>query len=109
MSTRRRTTIRRDAETRCFAHPHNEQDADLIEWFDAQPAGKRSEAIRDLLRDGLRMRELGSDLSSMVRQAVAEALANVQVFSTSDSTQRDTSEVEEAFGDQLDQLLGRFR
>ena len=32
----------------------DELDADLIEWLEAQPPGRRSEAIRDLMRGGLR-------------------------------------------------------
>ena len=35
-----------------------ELDTDLIQWLDGQPRGKRSEAIRDLMRDGLRMRQI---------------------------------------------------
>lgn len=86
----------------------NDLDADLIDWLDAQPHGKRSEAMRDLMRDGLRMRQLEGNLAGMVRQAVAEALAGVQVITSPQHTPADTDEVEDAHGDRLDQLMGRF-
>jgi hypothetical protein len=85
-----------------------ELDADLIDWLDAQPKSKRSEAIRDLMRDGLRMRQMEGNFASMVRQAVAEALAGIQLTDAHRASNSDTNEVEETFGNQLNQLLGRF-
>ena len=85
-----------------------ELDSDLIEWMEAQPHGKRSEAVRDLMRDGLRMRQVEGNLAAMVRQAVADALAGVQVVSSQPGTSAGSDEAEEAFGDQLDALLGQF-
>lgn len=85
-----------------------ELDADLIAWLDEQPRGKRSEAIRDLMRDGLRMRQLEGNIAAVVRQAVAEALVGVQVARVDPGTSPNTNEVEEQFGDQLDHLLGKF-
>lgn len=85
-----------------------ELDADLIEWMDSQPHGKRSEAIRDLVRDGLRMRQLEGNLAAMVRQAVTEALSGVHIAPTQQGQNADANEIEDAFGDQLDKLLGRF-
>jgi hypothetical protein len=84
------------------------RDDDLIEWLAGQPAGQRSEAIRTLMRDGLRIRQLEANLAGMVRQAVAEALAGMQVIVDQPGTPADANEVEEAFGDQLDALLGKF-
>jgi hypothetical protein len=46
-----------------------QRDDDLIRWLEEQPAGAQSEAIRALLRDGLRMRQLDVYLSGMIRQA----------------------------------------
>jgi hypothetical protein len=67
------------------------RDDGLIAWLEAQPTGQRSEAIRTLMRDGLRMRQLGGNLASMVRQAVAEALAGIQVALTSAEVPSDTN------------------
>jgi hypothetical protein len=84
------------------------RDDDLIAWLEAQPAGGRSEAIRALLRDGLRMRQMESSMASIVRQAIMETLTGLQVTATRDYSELDANEVEKEFGDQLDQLLGRF-
>lgn len=103
----RRRTGRRN--TRALnARLDNELDADLIEWLDAQPAGRRSEAIRNLLRDGLTLREQRAELAKVVRQTIAEALRDVQIVAASQGVEFNTNQVEDAFGSQLDQLLGRF-
>jgi hypothetical protein len=52
--------------------------------------GHRSEALRSLLRDGLRTRESQAELLVAVQQGVA----------------LDANEVEDAFGAKLDQMLG---
>jgi len=67
-----------------------ELDADLIRWLEAQPPGRRSEAIRDLMRDGLRQRESQAEMLLTVQQGVA----------------LDANEVEDAFGAKLDRMLG---
>ena len=72
------------------------RDDDLIEWLGAQPAGLRSEAIRTLMRDGLRMRQLEANLAGMVRQAVAEALAGMQVMVDRPDMPADTQFVDAA-------------
>jgi hypothetical protein len=86
----------------------NELDGDLIAWLDAQPAGRRSEAIRDLMRDGLRARDLQVDLADSVRRAVSEALQGIQIVAAQRGVEFNTNDVEQAFGDKLDQMLGGF-
>ena len=83
-----------------------ELDADLIAWFESQPAGRRSEALRSLLRDGLRERKSQAELVMAVRQAVSEALAGLQVMAVQQGVALDANEVEDTFGAKLDQMLG---
>jgi len=83
-------------------------DDDLIRWLEERPEGRRSEAIRTLLRDGLRMRELHTELVETVRQTVAEVLREVQVVAAQQGGMLATNQVEEVFGSQLDQLLDTF-
>jgi Arc/MetJ-type ribon-helix-helix transcriptional regulator len=86
----------------------NGQDDDLIEWLDAQPQGTRSEAIRSLLRDGLRMREIDTQLPRLVRQAIGEALSDVQIKPTQPDTYDEKNDIEGQYGKQLDDLLSGF-
>ena len=81
------------------------QDDDLIEWLDAQPAGTRSEAIRSLLRDGLRMRQIDIQLPRLVRQAIVEALSEVPIKPTQPDAFDEENDIEEQYGGQLDDLL----
>lgn len=76
--------------------------------LEGQPAGGRSEAARVLLRDGLRIHQMEVSLASIVRQAIKETLAGIQLTNTQETEGLDANEVEETFGTQLDQLLGRF-
>lgn len=84
------------------------RDDDLIAWLEAQPAGGRSEAIRALLRDGLRMRQMESSIAAVVRQVISETLSEVQIIDARQMPSEDTEEIEAAFGNQLDQMLGQF-
>jgi Arc/MetJ-type ribon-helix-helix transcriptional regulator len=84
------------------------QDDDLTEWLGAQPQGTRSEAIRSLLRDGLRMRQIDTQLPRLVRQAVEEALSNVQIRPTQRDASDEEIDIEEQYGGQLDDLLSGF-
>jgi Arc/MetJ-type ribon-helix-helix transcriptional regulator len=84
------------------------QDDDLIEWLDAQPQGMRSEAIRSLLRDGLRMQEIDTQLPRLVRQAIGEALSDQQIRPTQPDALDEESDIEEQYGGQLDDLLSGF-
>lgn len=84
------------------------RDDDLIGWLEDQPTGGRSEAIRALMRDGMKMRQLETNLARMIRDAVTETLANLPAASEPLGSTASGSEAEETFGDQLDQLLGRF-
>ena len=84
-------------------------DADLIGWLEAQPSGRRSEAVRDTLRAGLETQTLRSDLVDLVRQAVADALKDVHLDPGSQLAGGvQAGELESAFGDQLDRLLAKF-
>jgi len=83
-------------------------DADLIAWLEAQPHGRRSEAVRDLMRDGLRMRQIDTQLPRLVRQAVGEALSNVQIRPTHPDASDEENDIEEQYGGQLDDLLSGF-
>lgn len=84
------------------------RDDDLIVWLETQPTGGRSEAIRALLRDGLRMRQTEVSLGSIVRRAIKETLAGLQATATQERAELNSNEVEEEFGAQLDQLLDQF-
>lgn len=44
----------------------------------------------------------------IVRQAIAEALQNVQIVAAQQGIKFNSNQTEEAFGNQLDQLLDRF-
>jgi Arc/MetJ-type ribon-helix-helix transcriptional regulator len=80
-------------------------DADLIAWLEAQPHGRRSEAVRDLMRDGLRMREIDIELPRLVRQAIGEALSEVPIRPTQSDNIDEKNDIEEQYGDQLDSML----
>jgi Arc/MetJ-type ribon-helix-helix transcriptional regulator len=84
------------------------QDDDLTEWLDAQPPGTRSEAIRALLRDGLRMRHIDTQLPRLVRQAIGEALSGVQIMPTQPDAVVKENDIEKQYGGQLDDLLSGF-
>jgi hypothetical protein len=104
--TRRRTGRR---NTRALnARLDCELDSDLINWLEALPSGRRSDAIRDGLRMGLRSDSLRTDLEGVIRSTIQEALANLQVVAAQQGIEFDKNEVEEAFGTQLDKLLGSF-
>jgi len=90
------------------ARLHPGRDDDLIAWLESWSVGGRSEAIRALLRDGLRMHQMELSMASIVRQAVKETLAGLQVTDTQERSALNANEVEEEFGAQLDQLLGQF-
>jgi len=83
-------------------------DDDLIAWLEEQPEGRRSEAIRTLLRDGLRVREMRTELVETVRRSVTEALQEVQIVAAQQDGTLATNQLEEAFGDQLNRLLDAF-
>ncbi len=86
-----------------------DHDADLIGWIERHRPGTRSEAIRDALRHGIGLKQSEMDvLAGVVHRAVAEALAGVQATLTSHGPKVDTDEIERAFGEKLDQLLGGF-
>jgi hypothetical protein len=90
------------------ARLHPGRDDDLITWLESWSVGGRSEAIRALLRDGLRMRQMELSMASIVRQAIKETLGGLQVAASQEHAGLDANEVEEEFGAQLDELLGRF-
>lgn len=83
-------------------------DDDLIAWLAGQPEGRRSEAIRMLLRDGLQVRELRMELVEAIRQTMIETLQEVQLVAAQQGGTLATNQVEEAFGSQLDRLLDAF-
>jgi hypothetical protein len=96
---------------RLFIHARLQpgKDNDLIEWLAAQSEGARSEAIRALLRDGMRMRQLEAHLTIVVRQAVAEALAGQQlVTNKAEVTHHEVEDLEGKFGAKLDKMMGEF-
>lgn len=49
-----------------------------------------------------------AELAAIVRKAVNEALAGLQIVAAQQGVSLDTNEVEEACGEQLDKLLDRF-
>src|SRR5688500_10305898 len=100
--TGRRNTKALNARLDC------ELDSDLISWLEALPSGRRSEAIRDVLRMGLRTDNLRDDLECIIRSTISEALAGIQVVAAQQGIEFDKNEVEESFGTQLDRLLGNF-
>lgn len=87
-------------------------DDDLIAWLEGLLEGERSQAIREALRVGIGLippPQLPVEgIADVVRQAVAEALVGLQVVAAQEGVDFDTNQVEEAFGNQLDQLLDRF-
>lgn len=82
------------------------RDDDLIEWLESQIEGSRSEAIRALLRDGLRAQKTEAVLRQVVRQAVDDALRNVQFLKEDDTYLSNSAEPEIKYGRKLDGLLG---
>jgi hypothetical protein len=80
-------------------------DTDLIAWLEAQPHGRRSEAVRDLMRDGLRMREIDIQLPMLVRQAIGDALSEIPIRPAQPDTIDKKTDIEEQYGDQLDSML----
>jgi hypothetical protein len=82
-----------------------ELDGDLIAWLDRLPAGRRSEAIRTLMRSGLRMEDLRGEFEGIIRAAIREALSGIQIVAAQQGIEFSSNEVEEAFGAQLDKLL----
>jgi hypothetical protein len=82
------------------------RDDDLIAWLEAQPIGQRSEAIRMVMRDGLRMREIDTQLPRLVRQAIGEALSEVNIAQP--DVLDEENDIEEQYGGQLDDLLSGF-
>lgn len=80
-------------------------DADLIAWLESQPRGRRSEAVRDLMRDGLRMRDINIQLPRLVRQAIGEALSEVPIRPAQPDAIDEKTDIEEQYGDQLDSML----
>jgi hypothetical protein len=103
----RRRTGRRNTKA-LNARLDHELDVDLIDWLDALPSGRRSEAIRDVLRMGLRVDGLRTELEAVIRATISEALAGIQIVAAQQGIEFDKNEVEEAFGTQLDKLLGNF-
>ena len=100
----RKRTGRRNTR-RISVRLDEELDVDLIRWLEAQPSGRRSEAIRDLMRDGLRAREAHAELVIAVQQAMSEVLAGLQVMAVQQGVALDANEVEDAFGAKLDRML----
>jgi hypothetical protein len=84
------------------------RDDDLIAWLEAQPIGQRSEAIRMVMRDGLRMREIDTQLPRLVRQAIGEALSEVNIKTAQPDVLDEENDIEEQYGGQLDDLLSGF-
>jgi hypothetical protein len=88
------------------------KDDDLIAWLESLPPGERSALIREALRVGIGLlpppRPEGEVIAHIVREAVVEALAGLQVVAAQQGVTLDTNEVEEAFGEQLDRLLNQF-
>jgi hypothetical protein len=82
-----------------------DRDDDLIDWLENQPKGRRSAAIRELLREGLHARSKQDELRILVREAVADALAGAQFVSAGSSQMADDSEIEILFGEKLDRML----
>ena len=103
----RKNTGRRNTKT-LNARLDYELDMDLIEWLDALPPGRRSEEIRDVLRRALRIDSLRTDLEAVITATINNALAGMQVAAARQGIEFDKNEVEEAFGAQLDNLLGKF-
>src|SRR5574341_525772 len=57
-----------------------ELDADLISWLESQPSGRRSEAIRSMMRSGLRIDYLRGEMEAIIRAAISEALAALDSY-----------------------------
>ena len=89
-----------------------ELDADLIAWLEQHAPGTRSEAVRQALRVAIGLippplsdREA---IAEVIRQSIAETLAELQIVAAQQGTEVDVNELEDAFGAQLDSLLGSF-
>jgi hypothetical protein len=85
-----------------------ELDTDLIDWLDALPPGRRSEVVRDVVRRGLRIDGLRTELEAVITATITNALSGMQLAAEKQGIEFDKNEVEEAFGAQLDNLLGKF-
>lgn len=88
------------------------KDDDLMEWIEGLPPGKRSQAIRDALRRGIGMPVSGnvdiSAIEAVVRQTISDALRGMQMVAEQQGIAFDNNQIEESFGNKLDQLLGKF-
>jgi len=93
------------------------EDADIIAWLDSLQEGGRSQAVRDVLRGGVRQETLqaGSEVNlDSIRSVVAEELDRVlagQQFTDFEEVEQpsDDIEAEQKYGDRLDQMLGGFQ
>lgn len=103
----RKQTGRRNTKT-LNARLDYELDTDLINWLDALPPGRRSEEIRDVMRRGLRIDSLRTELEAVITATITNALSGIQVAAAKQGIEFDKNEVEEVFGEQLDSLLGKF-
>src|SRR5574341_1036095 len=85
------------------------QDDDLIVWLDGLPGGERSDLVRHALRLGIGLLAAPANdderLVALVRQAVAEALAGMQVVVAKYESPPGAEDLESRFGARLDRLL----
>jgi hypothetical protein len=106
----RQATGRRESKT-LIARLDCDVDADLIAWCESLPVGKRSQILRDTLRKGIKASatsEENINIVAVIKHAIADALKGVHSMAAEQGVNLDTNDIEETFGGQLDELLGKF-
>jgi hypothetical protein len=84
-----------------------EQDAEIIQWLEAQPARQRSEAVRKVLREHISSSE--EPVVKVIRTVIAEELNKALDGYSADTLshgEQGAQDIEQRFGDRLDQMLG---
>jgi hypothetical protein len=93
-------------------------DADLIAWLENTPKGKRSDALRNLMRERLKatfpdpQQDVTSPDLEAIRFVVADelrkALKDTQFTGVSSLLKLEKHDMESKYGDKLNRMLGGF-
>ena len=87
-------------------------DAEVIAWLESLPSGRRSTALREIIRLGLGMAastQPSIDMETirqMFADELAKSLAGLRFPMNDNQDQRSSNDVESRYGAKLDNLLG---
>jgi len=92
------------------------EDADIIDWLDSLPEGHRSQAVHDVLRGSAQREVVQAEsaislesIRSVVAKELDRALVGRQISEYETEQASQDIEVEQRYGDKLDQMLGGFQ